>query len=73
MICIFLLAFFIWQTLSANSKLLEYKNQVIKLKDGEQTFIEKLNKKGEKIAEQDQVILSQKDKISSKDNDNNKD
>jgi hypothetical protein len=63
LICIFLLAFFIWQTLSVNSKLLEYKNQVIKLKDGEQTFIEKLNKKGEKIAEQDQVILSQKDAI----------
>jgi len=63
LICIFLLAFFIWQTLSANSKLLEYKNQVIKLKDGEQLFIERLNKKGEKIAEQDQVILSQKDAI----------
>lgn len=58
-----MLAFFVWQTLSANSKLLEYKNQVIKLKDGEQIFIEKLNKKGEKIAEQEQVILSQKDAI----------
>ena len=45
MICIFLLVFFVWQTFSANSKLLEYKNQVIKLKDGEQLFIEKLNDK----------------------------
>ena len=63
LICIFLLVFFVWQTFSANSKLLEYKNQVIKLKDGEQLFIEKLNDKGERIAEQDQVILSQKDAI----------
>jgi hypothetical protein len=55
--------FFVWQTFSANSKLQEYKNQVIKLKDGEQIFIEKLNDKGERIAEQDQVILSQKDAI----------
>jgi hypothetical protein len=58
-----LLVFFVWQTFSANSKLQEYKNQVIKLKDGEQIFIEKLNDKGERIAEQDQVILSQKDAI----------
>ena len=58
-----MLVFFVWQTFSANSKLQEYKNQVIKLKDGEQLFIEKLNDKGEKIAQQDQVILSQKDAI----------
>jgi regulatory protein YycH of two-component signal transduction system YycFG len=63
LICIFLLTFFVWQTFSVNSKLQEYKNQVIKLKDGEQLFIEKLNEKGERIAEQDQVILSQKDAI----------
>ena len=63
LICIFLLTFFVWQTFSANTKLKEYKNQVIKLKDGEQLFIEKLNEKGEKIAEQDQIILTQKDAI----------
>ena len=58
-----MLCFFIWQTFSANSRLQDYKNQVIKLKDGEQLFIEKLNEKGEKIAEQDQIILTQKDAI----------
>jgi len=63
LICIFMLCFFIWQTFSANSRLQDYKNQVIKLKDGEQLFIEKLNEKGEKIAEQDQIILTQKDAI----------
>lgn len=63
LICIFLLTFFVWQTFSANTKLKEYKNQVIKLKDGEQLFIQKLNEKGEKIAEQDQIILTQKDAI----------
>ena len=35
----------------------------MKLKDGEQLFIEKLNKNGEKITEQDQIILTQKDAI----------
>ena len=46
-----------------SSKLQDYKNQVIKFQDGEQVFIEKLNEKGEKIAEQDQIILSQNDAI----------
>ena len=63
LICLFLLLFFIWQLVSASSRLQDYKNQVIKLKDGEQLFIEKLNDKGEKLAEQDQVILSQNDAI----------
>ena len=63
LICIFLLLFFIWQSFSATTKLNEYKNQVIKLKDGEQLFIEKLSKNGEKLAEQDQIILTQKDAI----------
>ena len=58
-----LLAFFIWQTMSMNSKLQDYKNQVVKFKNGEQVFVEKLNNKGEKIAEQEQIILSQSDAI----------
>ena len=64
LICIFLLLFFIWQSFSANSRLQDYKNQVIKFKDGEQLFVQKLNEKGEELAEQDQIILSQKDAIS---------
>lgn len=63
LIILLLLSFFVWQTFSMNSKLQDYKNQVVKFKNGEQVFIEKLNEKGEKIAEQDQIILSQKDAI----------
>ena len=62
-IILLLLAFFIWQTMSMNSKLQDYKNQVVKFKKGEQVFVEKLNNKGEKIAEQEQIILSQSDAI----------
>ena len=62
-IILLLLAFFIWQTMSMNSKLQDYKNQVVKFKNGEQVFVEKLNNKGEKIAEQEQIILSQSDAI----------
>ena len=60
LIILFLL---IWQSFSMSSKLQDYKNQVVKFKDTEQVFIEKLNNKGEKLAEQEQVILSQKDAI----------
>lgn len=63
LICIFLLGLFIWQAFAAHSQLKDYKNQIVKFKDGEQVFIEKLNEKGERIAEQDQVILTQKDAI----------
>jgi|TARA_R110000822_G_scaffold128530_3_gene264398 hypothetical protein len=58
-----LLLLLIWQVLSANSQLEEFKGQIIKFKDGEQVFVKKLNEKGEKIAEQDQIILSQNDAI----------
>ena len=64
LICIVLLTFFIWQSFSANIRLQDYKNQVIKFKDGEQLFLQKLNEKGEELSQQDQVILSQKDAIS---------
>ena len=60
LIALFLL---IWQAFSMSSKLQDYKNQVVKFKDTEQVFVEKLNEKGEKLAEQEQVILSQKDAI----------
>lgn len=62
-IILLLLAFFVWQTFSMNSKLQDYKNQVVKFKDGEQVFVEKLNERGERIAEQDQIILTQEDAI----------
>jgi len=63
LICIILLLFFIWRAYSSHVEINEFKNQIIKLKDGEQLFVEKINKQGEKIAEQDQLILTQKDAI----------
>ena len=63
LICIILLFFFIWRAYSSHVELSEYKNQIIKLKDGEQVFVEKINEQGLKIGEQDQLILSQKDAI----------
>ena len=62
-ICIVILLLLAWQLFSANEKLTDYKNQVVKFKDGEQVFVEKLNKNGYKIAEQEQVILTQRDAI----------
>ena len=62
-LCIALLFILITQLLSTNAKLNEYKEQVVKFKDGEQFFIQKINDNGEKIAQQDQIILSQKDAI----------
>ena len=63
LIGILVLGLFIWQSFSANMKLREYKSQIIKFKDGEQVFVEKLSKNGDKIAEQEQIILSQEDAI----------
>tara|TARA_R110002126_G_scaffold198678_1_gene346266 strand:+ start:3508 stop:4182 length:675 start_codon:yes stop_codon:yes gene_type:complete len=62
-LCLALLFILITQLLSSNAKLNEYKEQIIKFKDGEQFFTQKINDNGEKIAEQDQIILSQKDAI----------
>lgn len=62
-ICIIILFILIWQLFSANERLRDYKSQVVKFKDGEQVFVEKLNENGEKIAEQEQVILTQRDAI----------
>lgn len=63
LICIILLLFFIWRAYSSHVELNQFKNQIIKLKDGEQVFVEKINEQGIKIAEQDQIILTQKDAI----------
>jgi|TARA_B100001094_G_scaffold302417_1_gene329617 hypothetical protein len=63
LVCLTLVFILISQLLSTNAKLNDFKKQVIKFKDGEQYFIQKLNDNGERIAEQDQIILSQKDAI----------
>ncbi len=63
LVCLTLVFILVSQLLSTNAKLNDFKKQVIKFKDGEQYFIQKLNDNGERIAEQDQIILSQKDAI----------
>ena len=63
LVCLTLVFILVSQLLSTNAKLNDFKKQVIKFKDGEQYFIQKLNNNGERIAEQDQIILSQKDAI----------
>jgi hypothetical protein len=45
------------------AQLSAYKKQMKKFSLGDQVFIERENKKGEKIIEQEQIILSQKDAI----------
>ena len=62
-VCLILLAIFIWTSWTTASRLQEYKNEVVKFKDGEQVFTEQINQQGELIAEQTQVILTQKDAI----------
>ena len=62
-ICVILMVLLVWQVFSANERMSDYKNQILKFKDGEQVFVEKLNEKGDKIAEQEQVILTQRDAI----------
>ena len=63
LVCLTLVFILVSQLLSTNAKLNDFKKHVIKFKDGEQYFIQKLNNNGERIAEQDQIILSQKDAI----------
>tara|TARA_R110001592_G_scaffold20489_7_gene83053 strand:- start:1824 stop:2504 length:681 start_codon:yes stop_codon:yes gene_type:complete len=64
LILVVLLLFFIGHSITISGKLQDYKSQVIKFKNTEQVFIERINEKGEKIAEQDQIILTQNDAIS---------
>jgi hypothetical protein len=58
-LCIFL----IWGAWSKNAEMQDYKDQMMLFKDKEQVFIETENANGEKIAEQQQIIMTQKDAI----------
>ena len=57
--------FFYWfgRSCELNSQLSAFKSQINKFALGEQVFIEKINVNGEKIIEQQQIILSQKDAL----------
>jgi len=53
----------VWRSCEQSAQLSAYKQQVKKFNLGDQVFIERTNKQGEKIIEQEQIILSQKDAI----------
>ena len=53
----------VWRSCELNSQLSAFKSQINKFALGEQVFIEKINVNGEKIIEQQQIILSQKDAL----------
>tara|TARA_B110000495_G_C22925310_1_gene540717 strand:+ start:206 stop:919 length:714 start_codon:yes stop_codon:yes gene_type:complete len=53
----------VWRSCEQNAQLSAYKKQMQKFSLGDQVFIETENKQGEKVIEQKQIILSQKDAI----------
>lgn len=53
----------VWDSCSKRAELLAYKDSIAKLNIGEQHFTETINEQGNRIAEQEQIILSQKDAI----------
>jgi len=53
----------VWSGCNLRAELSAYKKQIKKFALGEQVFIERLDKEGNKIVEQEQIILSQKDAI----------
>lgn len=57
------IVFLVWDGCSKNAQLSAFKKQVSKFKCKEQIFVETLNKDKKIIAEQKQVILSQKDAV----------
>ena len=62
-VLIVLLLLLVWKSCEQKAQLSAFKTQMQKFSLGEQVFIEKINKSGDKIIEQDQIILSQKDAI----------
>jgi len=53
----------VWDGCSKNAQLSAYKKQVSKLNFKEQKFVQRLDKNNHRIAEQEQIIMSQKDAI----------
>jgi hypothetical protein len=55
--------FLVWDGCSKNAQLSAYRNKISNYKLKEQSFIQRIGKNGAKIAEQQQIILSQKEAI----------
>ena len=53
----------VWKSCEQKAQLSAFKSQINKFALGEQVFIEKINVNGDKIIEQEQIILSQKDAL----------
>jgi len=53
----------VWRSCEKDAQLSAFKSQIQKFNLGDQVFIETKDKNGEKIIEQNQIILSQKDAI----------
>ena len=53
----------VWNGCSKRAELSALREQLSKFNIGEQAYIEQVNEQGNKIAEQEQIILSQKDAI----------
>lgn len=62
-VLLFAIIFLVWDGCSKDAQLSAFKKQVSKLKRKEQVFVQKINKDKKIIAEQSQVILSEKDAI----------
>jgi hypothetical protein len=58
-----IIAFLVWLLYGSQVRLSSFKNQVDKLKLNSQTFQESLDSQGRIVAEQEQLILNQKDAI----------
>jgi len=62
-VLIILIILLVWDGCSKNAQLSAYKKQVSKLSFKEQKFVQRIDKKNHKIAEQEQIIMTQKDAI----------
>ena len=62
-VLIIAIVFLVWDGCSKDAQLSAFKKQVSKYKGKEQIFVQTLSKDKKVIAEQSQVILSQKDAV----------
>lgn len=62
-VLIIVIILLVWDGCSKNAQLSAYKEQVSKLTFKEQKFVERIDKNNHKIAEQEQIIMTQKDAI----------
>lgn len=62
-VLLFSVSLLVWGYSVSATQLKEYKNQISKFELNEQRYIETIDENGKRVAEQEQIILSQKDAI----------